>query len=364
MDRISEQALEVLQGATVSSRQIKLRSGQISRELYNEVNEVLSRLGGKWNRNEQAHLFPFEPGQLLQAVISGGEMPPDNPTAFFPTPSNLVNSILDPNVDSSLSIAQWEDARILEPSAGMGAIAKRLREIKHPDATLHVCEFLPMNKSLLEADGFTVVADDFLKYVPDAPYDLIAMNPPFSVEGDSTAFITHIEHAWGMLANNGYLIAICPTGFLTSTTKRQSAFMDFVCTYGTFEFNPKDAFKESGTLVSTCTIFVKKVSQDWRSEPYNGWPNWYCWSLSLWEGNEYKFYQSKEQLFDKLTKGELPLLPDKRTSEEIRRHYKPIIDESRKHGEMIVMDEASWEQMELHFIEEWLEHKTYNELKS
>lgn len=47
---------------------------------------------------------------------------------------------------------------------------------------------------------------DFLKWNITGKYDRIVMNPPFS-EGRWQA---HLEHAAGMLADNGRLIAILP----------------------------------------------------------------------------------------------------------------------------------------------------------
>ena len=44
----------------------RITSGQLDRSLYEEVNEVLVRLGGKWKGGRtKAHLFPYDPRPLV-----------------------------------------------------------------------------------------------------------------------------------------------------------------------------------------------------------------------------------------------------------------------------------------------------------
>lgn len=313
MPSISPDALSILSDCLVDSeaRTVTLQCGELPRALYEEVDDVLQRIGGKWSKGKlKAHQFPYDPGPLLRGVIASGEQPPKNPTAFYPTPKEVVDNLIQA---SELS-PYWSGARILEPSAGTGAIARAIREQMAPDAVLHCCEFLGVNRSVLETDGFELVADDFTKYQPEERYDVIIMNPPFSVDTDKTAYITHIEHAWSMLSYGGRLAAIVPGGWLYGSTKRVAKFREFVCDYLNIEEIGSGAFKESGTMVNTYMIYGESASGPWRQKPHNGWPSYHAWHASLWFDNDFELYQSlrraktREQFNEACRQGERQLV--------------------------------------------------------
>src|SRR5579885_3284456 len=92
---ISAKALAVLREMECDSDRARITSGQLDRPLYEEVNEVLVRLGGKWKGGRTAaHVFPYyDPRPLLAGVVTTGIRPPKNPTAFFPTPPALVERV-------------------------------------------------------------------------------------------------------------------------------------------------------------------------------------------------------------------------------------------------------------------------------
>src|SRR5690606_11773720 len=93
--------------------------------------------------------------------------------------------------------------RVLEPSAGSGAIAEVIRE-RHPTARLEVIERNYSLREILEADGFELVSRDFTEYAPSYGYDRIIMNPPFEQRQD----VEHIDRALSMLNPGGRLLAI------------------------------------------------------------------------------------------------------------------------------------------------------------
>lgn len=103
-----------------------------------------------------------------------------------------------------------------------------------------------------------MVAGDFLSYNPVSKYQAIIMNPPFAIEGDSLAYITHIEHAWSLLADGGVLISIAPSGFAFREDKRTSAFRSLVEQHGTWRNLESGSFAESGTGVNTVVITIEK----------------------------------------------------------------------------------------------------------
>jgi hypothetical protein len=115
---------------------------------------------------------------------------------FYPTPKNVA--------EAAIALAQiGSDHSCLEPSAGQGGLADLM-----PKRTVCV-EISRLHCAILEAKGFAeVYEDDFLTWLAmPAGFDRIVMNPPFS-EGRWQA---HLEHAAGMLAVGGRLVAVLPT---------------------------------------------------------------------------------------------------------------------------------------------------------
>lgn len=255
---IDDQVFDVLHQCRVENSVIYLPNIRLDRKLYEAVNEVLARLGGKWNKKAKGHVFETNPAGDFQQVLTTQCMPKKNPTAYFATPSNVAQDIFyDCNLDSIPLTAK----RILEPSAGTGALAREVEaycQAKGIKATIDCCEILPRNQQKLQEQGFFVVCDDFLKYQSVSKYCAIAMNPPFSVEGDALAYITHIEHAYSLLAAGGVLIAIAPSGFAFRDDKRTAQFRSFVEEHGTWRNLESKAFAESGTGVNTVVITLTK----------------------------------------------------------------------------------------------------------
>ncbi len=257
---LSSAALAVLRGATFDGLKLFLPPGQLERSLYEEVNEVLSRLGGKWKGGKtKAHLFEEDPREDLSLVLDTGKMPPKNPTAFFGTPPNVAEQA----VHMLHFATQVPLRRILEPSAGKGALALACQQII-PDASIECCEIVPAYALKLQHLGFTLVAEDFLAYHPDQLYDGIIMNPPFAVEEDKLAWVTHVEHAYELLIPGGALAAIVPAGFSFRKEKRVQRIRDLVA--GSWMELPADAFLESGTGVRTLLISITRPEEEAETE--------------------------------------------------------------------------------------------------
>jgi hypothetical protein len=293
VQRISDNALDVLRQCITDSDlntvTIPTSVGTLDRKLYEEVDVVLSAIGGKWNRSKKAHLYPYNPAPLLGGVIASGIQPNRNPTAFFPTPASVVKIMVEEG-------GIFEGCRILEPSAGTGAICKAVRDYAAEigiDVTVHCCEVLDVNRAALQAQGFEIVAEDFMKYEPDEPYDCVLMNPPFSLPGDTTAYATHIEHAWSLLCDFGKLVAITPAGWLYGSTKRLTAFRDWACDNMSYEELGSGTFKDSGTMVNTILMYGEKEPLPWRTKPYNGWPSYHAWHAGLWMDNDRETYEKR-----------------------------------------------------------------------
>ena len=266
----------------------------LSRKDYLSLNDALEGIGGKWNGRAKKHLFPYDPTPLIEEILITRELPDKNPTAFFPTPRPLVKDALGLiDMDyfkycTSNGRISEKKCRALEPSAGIGGIADVIREqATDPEQLDLVCvEILPENQKILEAKGHNVIKGSFLDFsIPETEeelFDFIVMNPPFSVKGDALAYMTHIYHAFEMLAPNGEMVAIIPTGWAKNKGKRFDAFRDFVGEHigtGRYEVFEKGAFKSSGTMVETVAIQLSKSA--WKQNSYSGQVNYHVWSFAM-----------------------------------------------------------------------------------
>lgn len=369
MSALSPAALDVLRAVTCAGHEAKLPDFTLERELYEEIAEVLSRLGGKWKRRGKAkdgvpqgvHVFPYDPSPLLAAVIETGEEPPKNPTAFFPTPAAVVAQMVKwcelPTFDSEL-------CRILEPSAGTGAIADAIRE-HAPAAKLDLIEVLPINAAMLRRKGYEVHEGDFLQWKPGYQYDAVLMNPPFSLEGDPVAYLTHIEHAWSLLRDGGQLVAITPTGWTYRADRRSRDFIALVGEHGDSAEIEAGAFKESGTGIATRLVWMRKDNQRWKADPINGFPTWHTWAAGLWSDSEREFCVTRDRIYERIRSGALGLDlfggPEEATRSEIVKHFEAVIVHANKSFEGIRPTESDYSYLVTHFLEEyaiWLEWET------
>jgi len=135
---------------------------------------------------------------------------------FFPTPASVA--------DRMIEVADVKEGMaVLEPSAGMGHIADRLREAGvDPD----VVEMASDRRELLEAKGHNLVGQDFLE--TQGQYDRIVMNPPFSNRRD----IEHVRHAYDLLKPEGRLVAIMGEGSFFGSDKKATEFREWLESVG------------------------------------------------------------------------------------------------------------------------------------
>ena len=356
---MSPSALDVLRTLECDRDRVRITSGQLDRSLYEEVNEVLVRLGGKWKGGRtKAHLFPYDPRPLLAGVIETGNMPPKNPTAFFPTPPHLVASVMQ-----SPLFRDIEDGdMLLEPSAGFGALAEGMRaRLSHRQVLIDCCEILPINQQVLRRKGFAIVHDDFLQYHPEKRYRAIVMNPPFAVEKDRLSYITHIQHAWNLVAEGGFLIAFAPAGYTFRSDKKSYDFLSFVLTYGSWEELPPRSFHESGTDSVITLITLEKQDVSWRYHPQGKYPSWYCQQVILYADNTDDFRFDRDHFIEQLDSGKLcsdPHAPAwSQTQKSIHRYYQNVIMHARKCGQHFDIRSHDWPYLEQHLMcwwdEEW-----------
>ena len=178
----------------------------------------------------------------LERDLQGRKIP-----GFFPTPRAVIDRMLD--------YAGIEAGhRVLEPSAGNGAILDVLKE-QHPDAELTAYEYAPPLREILEAKGYKVSGADFFESYDLGEFDRVLMNPPFEKLQD----VTHVFHAFDHLKAGGRLVAIMSPGPFFHNSKRAQEFRDF-CDERGAEVHDLAAgtFKESGTGVASKLVIIDK----------------------------------------------------------------------------------------------------------
>lgn len=242
--RVSQDVLVVLDRATCEGNVLSLTAvGKLDRKLYTDTNKALEAAGGKWNRKAQAHLFEGDAAAAIEPIILTGEIVSvRQELQQFYTPADLAARVI---AEARLI----PGLRVLEPSAGRGALAA---PAFLAGCLVHCVDLDDRNVHLLASIAFEqVVHGDFLKSEPtEGVYDRVVMNPPFTRGQD----IAHVEHAMRFLKPGGRLVAIMSGGILFRAG-RQAAFRQRIMDLGgTIAALPADSFKASGTNVATCLV--------------------------------------------------------------------------------------------------------------
>lgn len=235
---IPDDVMDVLRRSTITGNVLVLPPGRLDRTMYVSVNKIIEAAGGKWNKKHQGHVFESDPKEVLGLAIESGKVLNHKQTyQFFPTPKQVVFKML--------ILADIQPGhRILEPSAGTGAILNEL-----PGDTCRVAvEIDPKMADKLHVFG-TVKCGDFLSMDGElGKFDRIVMNPPFTGGQD----IKHIKHARQFLNPGGRLVTIC------STSARSLEYVKSIATH--VEGIEAGAFKESGTSIRTVMALIEGKS--------------------------------------------------------------------------------------------------------
>lgn len=247
--RVDNEVLNVLSNAECIDNTLKL-VGQLDRSLYTKTNKVLEAAGGKWNRKAQAHIFETEAAERIeQIILTGDVVVPKDDFEFFPTPDDVVQSMID--------LAEIEEGMmVLEPSAGKGSLALAAQEAAS-NITVDMYELMPGNNAYLRQldNPMMRIGDpvDFLAVKPTPIYDRIIMNPPFSRQAD----IKHVSHALKFLKPNGRLVSVMASSVTFRSNKLTTEFRELIDQRnGWIEKLPEGAFKSSGTMVNTVIVVI------------------------------------------------------------------------------------------------------------
>lgn len=255
--KLDEQVLCVFSTLACAGNQVVIVE-KLDRDLYTRVNKALEALGGKWGRREKAHVFEGDASERIESAILHGEVVDVKKTfEFFETPAALVDQMID--------YAEIEDGhRVLEPSAGRGAIVDGISREHLRPSVLHLVELDSVNRAVLtnrsdvQRGEVQLVGDDFMAFEPPDGllYDRVVMNPPFSKQQD----VAHVTRAFGMLKRGGLLVAIMSAGVEFRQDRKATEFRALVwAADGEIERLPADSFKTSGTGVNTVMVQMRQV---------------------------------------------------------------------------------------------------------
>lgn len=240
--KFSDDVLAVLRNMTWSDDGlIGYLHGQLDRPLYVATNKALDAMGGKWNRGKGGHVFKTDPRASVEGLLDNGTLTVAR-DGFFDTPKAIV--------DRMVSLV-WPTGAVLEPSAGMGAIADNLPQV-YSDLTC--VEKNADRANALHLKGYAVHCMDFLQY-EETTFDTIYMNPPFEDSQD----IDHVMHAYELLEPDGKMVAIMGKGAFFRSDKKAVAFREWLDRVGGWsEQLPDGSFKESGTGVATRIVVIER----------------------------------------------------------------------------------------------------------
>lgn len=232
----------------------------LARPVYLEVVTALKALGGKWTRSVKAHIFDQDPTAGIELAVETGRMPEDlaKLASWWPTPAGLAARVARTAVGDFGRLPDW-GGRVLEPSAGEGALLSAVRAVA-PAADLFAVEADIARARFLHEQGYEVVCARFEDWAEDFPwarFDVIVMNPPFTVLGDRLAWLTHVEVALGLLAPLGRLAAILPRSVAFRQGARFERLRGLAAKHGSVEALPDGSFREVGTDVHTSLLVVQ-----------------------------------------------------------------------------------------------------------
>ncbi|MDI9276214.1 methyltransferase [Pantoea sp. EABMAA-21] len=247
--RVDNEVLNVLSACQCEGNNLIL-TGQLDRNLYTRTNKVIEAAGGKWNRKVKAHIFDIDAAERIeQIILTGDVVVPKDDFEFFPTPPDVVRHVIH--------LADIRDGmKVLEPSAGQGAIAKAAHEAA-ADVMIDMYEIMPANNDALHALNLRLsgIGDptDFLTVEPTPVYDRVVMNPPFGRQAD----IKHVTHALKFLKPDGLLVSVMASSVTFRSNKLTSDFRQLIEQRGGhIEELPEGAFKSSGTMVNTVIVVI------------------------------------------------------------------------------------------------------------
>lgn len=174
--------------------------------------------------------------------------------AFYPTP--------DPVVAAMLSHVRLDgDSFVLEPSAGTGAIVRRVLATGAKVSAVEVDAGRSAELERIPSSRLTVTRGNFLDIAPHPLYSHVLMNPPFY----GKHWMSHVMHAYDFLVPGGTLVSVLPVTAELGDSAEHVAFREWAQERGSrsrweacFRDLPSASFASSGTRINTVLLILRK----------------------------------------------------------------------------------------------------------
>lgn len=223
---------------------------QLNKKSYATVKQWVEEAGGKWTGGKvQGFTFDFDATRVASVLMQGKRCNLQQDFQFFATPPEVADWLVSLAGDFS------PDCKVLEPSAGTGAIIDAIHRVQ-PDVVVDCYELMPENKEKLsKLDHIRLLGDDFTQAEHPSEYDLIVANPPFSKNQD----IRHVMQMYQDLKPGGTVAAITSRHWQQASEKVCKDFRAFLEEVSAQVYEIEEgAFKKSGTGVETIAIVINK----------------------------------------------------------------------------------------------------------
>lgn len=256
---------------------IQIPSEEIDRKLYVKFKKHMEVHGFEWKGGKTKAFVPTDNISAQDALDHAINEPDEDlkqKYQFFPTPESMVVDLLYfAELWPDTILSNDETIRILEPSAGRGAILEgivdklsdvvdRLTSKGASLVELYVCELWDVNRKYLEKNFpyVKIIGEDFLQLGPeyDNFFDFVIANPPFTGNQD----IIHCSKMHEVVKVTGRVASITSTAWLRNTDKKSTAFRNYIDEVArTSGYNRyQNAFIESGTPIETLILYFEKES--------------------------------------------------------------------------------------------------------
>lgn len=240
---------DILKHCTLKDNVLKLPRVQFNKKSYAEAKKWIEEAGGSWQGGKvQGFTFPFNADRVFSILHEGKRCNLQQDFQFFATPPEVADWLV------MLAGGVHEDEKVLEPSAGTGAIIDAIhRSCK--DLVVDCFELMPENKELLsKKSNINILGDDFTTYDLGL-YDKIIANPPFSKNQD----IRHVKRMYEHLNNGGTVAAIMSCHWKIASEKECADFREWLKDVHAKVCDIEEgSFKQSGTGIETTAVIIQK----------------------------------------------------------------------------------------------------------
>ena len=243
---------EIINSCRAEDGVIILPNITLDRSDYLKVKKLMESNGAKWKGGKVGGFVCQHADEVL-GRLQGGDLSDRKKTfQFFATPVEIGEVMAGQLNDMTAAM------RILEPSAGRGALITAIRNVYGNDICPDYCELMPENRREL-AENFgdcQDVGDDFLTAKGlTGQYDRIVANPPFAKNQD----IRHIRRMYDCLNATGRMVSLCSPHFQFASDKESVEFRQWLSEVGAVvDTLPKGAFHVSGTDIAAVRIVIYK----------------------------------------------------------------------------------------------------------